>query len=145
MIRRVTTATVDVLGRVPIFAGVEPTALEQLASLFSEQVFPAGSVITREGERGARALAFFIIVEGTATVSKSGQRVASLGPGDHFGEIALFHDVPRAATVTAHTHLVCLALSSWEFRPFVEANPAVGWRMLETMSQRLADLQALSA
>ena len=139
------SSTAETLGRVPIFAGLEKRDLERLAGLFGEHRFPAGSVITREGERGARVLAFFIIVEGTATVSKGNQRVASLGPGDYFGEIALFQDVPRTATVTAHTNLTCLAVSSWDFRPFVEQSPAVGWRMLETMAKRLAELQALSA
>jgi CRP-like cAMP-binding protein len=134
-----------VLARVPIFAGLERRDLEALAEQFGEYTFPAGAIVTREGDRGPRVLAFFVIAEGTATVSKNAQRVASLGPGAYFGEIALFQDVPRTATVTAHTKLTCLALSSLEFQPFVEANPAVGWRMLEAMSTRLAELQALSA
>ncbi len=139
------SAPVDLLAGIPIFAGLERPDLEALAERFGEQVFPAGAVITREGECGARVLAFFVITRGSATVSKTARRVATLGPGDYFGEIALFEDVPRTATVTAHTDLTCLTLSAPEFRPFVEANPAIGWRMLSTMALRLAELRALSA
>ena len=113
------------------------TELERLAARFREHTFPAGSAVTIEGQRGARVLAFFMITEGTATVTKGELFIAALGPGDHFGEVALFNDVPRMATVTADTDLFCLALSSWEFRPFIEENPTVVWRLLETMSRRL--------
>lgn len=132
---------VDALRRVPLLAGLEDGELEELAGQFSEQTFPAGATLTREGERGARVLAFFIIRSGTASVSKDGIDVADLGPGDHVGEIGLFHDVPRTATVTAETDLDCLALGSWEFRPFVESHPRIAWRLLESMSQRLAELE----
>jgi CRP-like cAMP-binding protein len=95
--------------------------------------------LIREGERGARVLAFFIVVDGRVVVSVGGEERARLGPGDHFGEIALFHDVPRMATVTAATDLRCLAIGSWQFRPFVESHPEVAWRLLETMAERLGD------
>lgn len=142
--RAVAGKVADALSRVPLFAGLEPEELGQLAGRFREHTFPAGSAITREGERGARILAFFIITAGTATVTRGETAIASLGPGDHFGEIALFHDVPRNATVTADADLSCLALSSWEFRPFVEAHPMVAWQLLETMSVRLANAERLS-
>jgi CRP/FNR family cyclic AMP-dependent transcriptional regulator len=129
---------VDFLRNVPLFAGLERPELERLAGLLREHVFPAGAVITREGERGARVLAFFVIVEGTATVVAGGETKALLGPGDHFGEIGLFYDEPRSATVSADTDLRCYALGAWDFRPFVEANPQVAWPIMETMAQRLA-------
>jgi CRP-like cAMP-binding protein len=135
---------VDALGRVPLLEGLAPPELEELAGRFREVAFPAGAIVTREGERGARVLAFFIITAGTATVTKRGASLGTLGPGDFFGEIALFRDVPRRATVTAESALTCLALSSWEFRPFVEGHPLVAWQLLETMSVRLAESERLS-
>lgn len=61
------------------------------------------------------------------------------GPGDYFGEIGLFHDQPRTATVTAESDLRCFALGAWDFRPFVEENPQVAWPIMQVMAQRLAD------
>ena len=130
---------VDALSQVPLLAGLERPELERLAGQFKEHTFPQGASITREGERGARVLAFFVIAEGTASVDVGGERKAMLGPGDHFGEIALFYDEPRSATVTAETNLRCFALGAWEFRPFVEANPGIAWPIMESMAQRLAD------
>ena len=131
--------SVDVLARVPLLAALGPAQLRDLAAIFREQVFEAGTTVIRQGERGARVLAFFVLVDGEASVTIDGKEVAVLGPGEHFGEIALFHDVPRRATVTAATELRCLALSSWEFRPFVENHPEVAWRLLETMAERLPE------
>jgi CRP-like cAMP-binding protein len=127
------------LARVPLFAGLEPGDCERLSAMFRELAFEAGSTLTRKGERGARVAAFFVITEGSARV-EAGELVRSLGPGDHFGEIALLRDSPRTATVTAETVLRCLALSAWDFRTFVEERPAVALQLLETMSARLAEL-----
>ena len=130
---------VEVLSRVWLLEGLERQELEPLADAFREHTFPEGATITREGARGARVLAFFIIAEGRASVVVGGERKAELGPGDHFGEIALVHDLPRTATVTAETDLRCFALGAWEFRPFVEANPKVAWPILECMARRLGE------
>ena len=130
---------VDALSQVPMLAGLERQELEGLAGQFKEHTFPEGASITREGERGARVLAFFIIAEGSASVAVGGEKKTVLGPGDHFGEIGLFYDEPRSATVTAETDLRCFALGAWEFRPFVEANPGIAWPIMESMAQRLND------
>ncbi len=130
---------VEALSQVPLLAGLERPELERLATQFKEHTFSQGATITREGERGARVLAFFVIADGSASVVVGGERRAVLGPGDYFGEIALFYDQPRTATVTADNELRCFALGAWEFRPFVEANPQVAWPIMESMAQRLAD------
>ena len=110
----------------PLLEGLETVISNGSRTGSREHTFPPGAHVTVEGQRGARVLAFFIIEEGTATVAIDDEVKATLGPGDHFGEIALFNDSPRGATVTADTGLRCLALPSWEFRPFVEEHPAVG-------------------
>ena len=131
------TDRIDMLARVGVLEGLSQPQLREVAELFRELVFEAGSTVIRERERGARVLAFFIVVEGEAAVTLAGEHVATLGSGDHFGEMALFSDNPRTATVTATSDLRCLALSSWEFRSFVEAHPPVAWRLLETMAVRI--------
>jgi CRP/FNR family transcriptional regulator len=130
---------VEVLGRVPLLAGFQRRELERLARQFRERVFSEGAVITSEGEPG---VGFFVIAEGSASVNVGGDARASLGPGDYFGEMALIDEGPRSATVVAATDLRCLALTPWEFRPFVEDHPAVAWAMLQTLAQRLRDAQA---
>ena len=106
---------VDVLRKVPLFAGLGGPDLERLAGMLSEHTFSEGAVITREGERGARVLAFFVIAEGAASVVVGGEAKAPLGPGDHFGEIGLFYDVPRSATVSADSDLRCYAWAPGSF------------------------------
>jgi len=124
------------LAQLSLFAGLELSDFVELGEQFKEHTFPAGAVICTEGEPGPRVLAFFVIVAGQATVSAGGEVRVTLGPGDHFGEIALLYDVPRQATVTADTELECLAISAWEFRPFVETHHKVAWKMLEELARR---------
>jgi CRP-like cAMP-binding protein len=91
---------------------------------------------------GATGTGFFIVVEGNATVSVSGEQRATLGPGDSFGEIALIDEGTRSATITAATDLRCYGLTAWEFRPFVEEHPQVAWPLLKQMARRLREAQA---
>ena len=67
-----------------------------------------------------------------------GDERRSLGPGDYFGEIALIDDGARSATITAVSDLRCYGLTSWEFRPLVESNASMAWKLLETMAQAAA-------
>jgi CRP-like cAMP-binding protein len=78
-------------------------------------------------------------------VTIGGESRAVLGPGDHFGEIALIDEGARMATITASTELVCWGLTLWEFRPLVEANGSIGWKLLQTLARALrAAEQALA-
>ena len=116
------------------FAEMDRRQAEQVVRLLKLRRFAKGETVIMEGSGGA---AFFIIDSGQATVSKKGVNVATLGPGDYFGEIALIDGGPRSATVTAATDLVCLGLTFWEFRPLVEANGAIGWKLLQALAKRL--------
>jgi signal-transduction protein with cAMP-binding, CBS, and nucleotidyltransferase domain len=109
---------VDVGARVPaedlallrttsLFEPLPPSALERLARNSVPVVVSAGTVVIREGDVGDR---LYVIAEGHADVTTSGNHVATLGPGDHVGEIALLRDVPRTATVTASTPVRLLSL-----------------------------------
>jgi CRP-like cAMP-binding protein len=107
---------------------------EQVARLLKERRFAKGETVIMEGSGGA---AFFLIESGEAAVSSRGVHLATLGAGDHFGEIALIDGGPRSATVTAASDLVCYGLTFWEFRPLVERNGALAWKLLQALAKRL--------
>ena len=130
---------VELLQRVPLFADFERGELERLARSFKQRTFEAGSRVAGEGRTGA---GFFVIESGEATVSVRGDERGKLGPGDYFGEIALIDDGARSATVTADSELRCYGLTSWEFRPLVESNASIAWKLLETMAKRLRAAQS---
>jgi CRP/FNR family cyclic AMP-dependent transcriptional regulator len=124
----------ETLSRVALFSGVKPKDLKKLEKRMSERSFNEGDEITREGESG---IGFFVIEDGEASVSVGGKIVRTLGPGEHFGEVALIDSGPRSATIVASTDLRCRGMSAWEFRPFVEEHPEVAWGLLETLVGRL--------
>ncbi|MGH8802605.1 MAG: cyclic nucleotide-binding domain-containing protein, partial [Casimicrobiaceae bacterium] len=125
---------VAALNRAELFSDMNRRQAEQLARLLKERRFAQGETVIVEGSGGA---AFFVIDSGEAKVSKKGIEVATLGPGDYFGEIALIDGGPRSATVTAVTDLVCYGLTYWEFRPLVDANGSIGWKLAQALAKRL--------
>jgi CRP-like cAMP-binding protein len=129
--------TVEALSRVPLLSGLDSKELERLAGSFTERAFPAGTVVVKQGDE--RGIGFFVITDGTARVSSGGQSMAALGPGDHFGEVALIGDRVRTATVTAETDLETLVTSVWEFRGFVKNDPDVAWKLLQHLAGLLLD------
>jgi CRP/FNR family transcriptional regulator, cyclic AMP receptor protein len=129
--------TVEALGRVPLLSGLSQKELKRLARSFTERSFPANAVVVKQGDQ--RGIGFFVITEGTARVSADGNELAVLGPGDHFGEIALLGDRVRTATVTAETELQTLVTTVWEFRGFVKSNPDAAWKLLEHLAGLLAE------
>src|SRR5919198_1308423 len=130
---------VEMLAEVPLFAGVRRRELKRLADRMSERTFTEGEVAVEEGRGGA---GFWLIQDGSATVSIGGQIVRTLGPGDYFGEIALLDDGPRTATVTAGTDLRCLGMATWEFRPFVLEHPDIALTMLQALARRLREAES---
>ena len=132
------TDPADVLTAVPLFAGLSDADVERIASLCKARRFAPGDTVIREGSGGA---SFYVIDSGEAQVTIRGDEVATLGPGDHFGEIALIDGGQRLATVTATTDLVCHGLTYWEFRPLVQENGALGWKLLQTMAGMLRNAE----
>jgi CRP-like cAMP-binding protein len=127
-------ADVAALKQVPLFSGLSDKDLKRLAKMFQDRVFAPGDDVAVEGQEGH---GFFLIESGGATVSRGGEAINTLGPGDWFGELALISKGPRTATVTASSELRCRALASWEFRPFLQEHADVTWAMLETLVERL--------
>ncbi|MGH9016747.1 MAG: cyclic nucleotide-binding domain-containing protein, partial [Acidimicrobiales bacterium] len=90
----------DQLQAVPLFSACTDKELAQIARVCDELVVEPDATVVEEGTAGD---GFYLIVTGDAAVSREGQRVATVGPGQYFGELSLLDDGPRNATVTAQT------------------------------------------
>lgn len=110
----------ELLRSLDLFAPLEPQALEDMAWRLVPVSASRGEVVIREGDQGDR---FYVVEDGEVAVSQHGRALTTLGPGTYFGEIALLHDVPRAATVTAITHASFLALERGEFLEALTSHP----------------------
>ena len=129
----------ETLQKVPLFAGLEGRDLERIADSFKERKYGAGDAIASEGQGGA---GFFVIEDGTARVTVQGQDRGTLGPGDYFGEIALIDEGARTATVTAETDMTCYAMTFWEFRPIVETDARIAWKLVQALAHMLREADA---
>jgi CRP-like cAMP-binding protein len=127
----------DELKQVPLFSSLNQRQLKRLAQLFRERELQPGTAVVQEQQMSG--VGFFVITEGRAAVSVGGKEVAQLGPGDHFGELALISERERSATVTAETLLNCLEIPFWDFREFAMANPDVTWKLLQHVVDLLTE------
>ena len=125
------------LKEVPLFSGLSKRQLKQLTGCFREREVKPGTALIREGEKSG--ITFFVIVEGTATASVAGDEVGKLGPGDHFGELALISEDVRGATVVADEPMRCLAMGFWDFRRFAKQNSDITWKLLEHVVELLSE------
>ena len=122
------------LKKVPLFVGLDDRELEQIAATMRERRFSAGDTVTEEGAGGA---GFFVVEEGAADVTVDGQPRGSIGAGDYFGEIALLTGSDRTATIKATSDMVCWGMTPWDFRPLVESNSVIAWKLLTAMADKL--------
>jgi CRP/FNR family transcriptional regulator, cyclic AMP receptor protein len=129
-------APVELLERVPLFENLSSRERQSVAQSFKERTFSPGDVVASEGTGG---IGFFIIDDGEAEVTVRGEVRGKLGRGDYFGEIALIDDGARTATITASTDLRCYGMTSWDFRPLVEGNAGIAWKLLQIMAKRLRE------
>jgi CRP/FNR family transcriptional regulator, cyclic AMP receptor protein len=127
------------LAAVPLFEGLSKKQLRRISSLMTRLDEPAGKVLTREGQQGYE---FFIVLEGEVEVRQGDRLVATRGPGEYVGEIALLDKRPRTATVVATTPVLVEVLSRREFMSLLAEAPELSEQILATVAQRLADLDA---
>ena len=127
-------APIDLLKKVPLFAGLDDKELQQIATSMRERRFKSGDTVTQEGAGG---VGFFVVQEGEAEVNVGGDTKGSVGPGDYFGEIALLNDTARTATLTATTDMLTYGMTSWEFKPLVESNSELAWKLLTSIAAKL--------
>lgn len=135
------------LQAVPLFSELNQRQLKRISRDFRDRRFKAGTSIVRQNEMSG--IGFFIITEGEAAVLVDDREVAWIGPGKHFGELALISESVRTATVTARTPLRCLEITFWDFRRIAKDNPDIAWKLLQYVSgllidERLARAQAFS-
>ncbi len=127
------------LSSIWLFSTCSGRELRTIRSALDEIRVPAGKVLAEAGTVGRE---FFIIVEGQAAVERSGRHVATLGPGDYFGELALVDRGLRSASVTAETELRILVLAQREFNGVLESAPSVTRKLLAVMATRLRETDA---
>ena len=118
------------------FPGSDDASVVELLETAPSRIFQQGEIIIKQGDT---ATAFYIVERGTVTVSKDGKVVATLSPGQYFGEIGLLHGVPRTATVTTQSPWVqVLELSRERFLDLVENSDLVSGEMAAIARKRTA-------
>ncbi len=122
------------LGQVPLFAGLDRSHLEALATRAAERTYSRGVAIVRQGEEG---LGFYLVLNGTADVLRSGRPVATLLPGQFFGESALLKAQPRTADVRATSEVDCLILDRQSFWAVLGIDPDSDRGNFEAIVDRL--------
>lgn len=129
--------TTELLAAAPLLAGVDAAGLERIADRLVEVAFAGGAVIARQGEVGT---GFFVIASGAAKVVRDGGTIATLGPGDFFGELSVLDGQPRVAQVIADGETTCLALATWDLEAVISEEPAVALALLRGLAGRLRTL-----
>lgn len=148
-----TDEKIEALSAVPLFSQVGRKDLERLAKVSTERSYSSGTDILTEGEVG---VAMFLISEGTVDILKAENgkdvKIGDAKAGGFFGDMALFENFPRNATVRATSDVTCLALTEWDVHAELRETPDVAIQLLKAMARRLraadqelADLKGASA
>ena len=125
---------VDLIGKVPLFAGCSKRELSRIAAITDELGVRKGNTLIREGERGRE---FFVIVEGTVRVTRGSRKLRDMGPGDWAGEIALIADSPRTATVVTTSPCRLLVVTDRAFKAVIEETPSIALKLMQALGDRL--------
>ena len=128
-------AKIELIRKVPIFSQCRKKDLAAVAALADVVDVPGGAELVTEGHAGAHE--FMIIVEGAAEVRRGGRKVAALGPGEFFGEIALIGGGPRTATVKTTAPSVLLVVTNRPFRALLAQLPTLQASVLAALAARL--------
>jgi len=129
----------EMLKNVEIFSELGRRDLERVGKLMVPRQIRAGEVIIKEGDQAA---GFFVINSGKVEVVQDAdgsnpQQLATLGPGDFFGEMALFEGFPRNATVRAMDDTECLAMTRWDFTAEMKNHPEIAVGIVHVLVRRL--------
>jgi CRP-like cAMP-binding protein len=126
--RRDEAQMLETLASLVLLDGVPPAALRRLALESGQSVFPAGSVVIREGDTDG--VGFFVVVSGVGRVQVDGRDAGTVRRGDHFGAVATIDGGARTATVSAATELRCLIMTDAAFHEIVHDHPGIAWKLL---------------
>ena len=131
----------DQLGQVRLFSACNKKELGLIGKASDEIAVPAGKVLCEQGKPGFE---FYLILDGEATVRRNNKKVATLGAGGSFGELALLTRLPRNATVVADTDMELLVLGQREFSGLLDEVPGMAHKLLSSMAQRLSEADVKS-
>jgi len=134
----------EALRNVPLFAGLESGDLQRLARMLVPRHYEAGEVILKEGDE---AVSFFVVSSGKVRVVKDlgsdkERTLATLTPGEFFGETALLDGYPRSASVQAEENTECLALTRWDFMSELKGSPTMTAEIMRALARRLRQTDA---
>jgi CRP-like cAMP-binding protein len=127
----------ELLSAARLFDGVDAEGMDRIAAVAVQVDFPPDHVVARQGDIGT---GFFVLVDGGVRVVRGGETIATLGPGDFFGELSVLDGKPRNAQVVTTAPTTCLALATWDFEAVLLAEPKVSLAILRGLAARLRDL-----
>lgn len=133
---------VDTLSGLTLFADLSRPQLEQVAHKMTEESYPTGQRILRQGFTGT---GFYVVLDGEVAIKIDGNEVARLSKGDFFGEMSILLGEPPVADVVATRQLHVLHLGGPELEGFLRDHPPVMYRMLKTVALRLSNAQRTRA
>jgi CRP/FNR family transcriptional regulator, cyclic AMP receptor protein len=126
----------DHLAQIPLFSHCSKKDLRLVSRQLTELDIDEGAVLLSEGER---ATYFLVVVEGSLAVRRNGRKVATLGPGEVVGEMALLMDRPRTATVSAAEPSKVLVGERRSFEALLDEVPGLAKKVLKSLAHRVAD------
>jgi CRP-like cAMP-binding protein len=124
---------IAVLGRVPLLHRLSKRDLGKVAAMAEERDVEPGCELVREGDAGRE---FFIVIGGRVEVRRQNRKIAEIGPGGFFGEIALLTERPRNATVSSLAPTRVLVLRSDQFKSLLQQNAPMTVRIIEVLAER---------
>jgi CRP/FNR family transcriptional regulator, cyclic AMP receptor protein len=127
----------DSLSQIQLFSSMSKRDLQKIAKASDEIDVPTGKMLVEQGTRGREA---FVVIEGSATVKRNGRKVATIGPGDHFGELALLDGGPRTATIVADTPMRVLVIGQREFAGVIDEVPGLAHKVLSSLASTIREL-----
>ncbi len=127
----------ETLAQIHLFSDLSKADLKKIERLMTAVDIKKGKEFIIEGKPGREA---FILLEGTASVHRGKRLIATLGPGDIIGEMAILAGHPRSATVRAETDIVCEVLDRREFSSLLDEVPTIARKIMVTAIKRLHDL-----
>ena len=124
------------LSKIWLFSTSSAKDLRTIRKALEEVTVPPGRLLCEQGTIGQE---FFLIVAGQASVKRNNRKVATLGPGQYFGELALLDRRPRSASVTSDTDMTLLVLGQRQFNGILDSVPPLSRKLLSATATRLRE------
>jgi CRP-like cAMP-binding protein len=124
-----------------LFSECSAKEIRSISSVADAVTVPAGRTLVKEGTIGRE---LYLIVSGTAAVLRDGKQVATLGPGQHFGELSLLDRRPRNATVESKTDMELFVIGQRQFNGLLDTIPTLARKLIAAMAARMREQDAKS-